>query len=465
MQEFPDDPETPLRPARRIFCNRTLNLRSIKAIGYDMDYTLVHYHAHEWEARAYYYLKDKLEADGWPTQGLEYDPDFIMRGLVLDVRLGNIVKANRFGYIKRAFHGTRPMRFEAMRQVYQRTLVDLKLNRFKFLNTLFSLSSACMFLQLVDRLEQGIMEQPLGYHDLWQQVTRSLDEAHAEGLLKEDILNDPERFIDLDEDAPGAILDQRLAGKKTLLITNSDWLYTKAIMEYAYQPFLPKGMHWKDLFDVVILSARKPDFFSQHMPAFEVVNEDGLLKPVIGDLTPGKSYVGGHAGMVEGMLGAAGDEILYVGDHLFADVTVSKNISRWRTALVLRELEAELEAQIQFVNEQRQLTQLMEEKSRIEYAINQHRLNFLRRGRDGEHPDLVKAWRDLDQQVAQLARSSSRLHNANWGLIMRTGNDKSYIARKVENYADIYTSRVSNFLHVTPFANFRSQTNRLPHDP
>ena len=40
-------------PERGIFCNRTLNLRSIKAIGYDMDYTLVHYHVDEWERRAY----------------------------------------------------------------------------------------------------------------------------------------------------------------------------------------------------------------------------------------------------------------------------------------------------------------------------------------------------------------------------------------------------------------------------
>src|SRR5262249_41081363 len=28
-------------PARRVFCNRTLNMRSIRAVGCDMDYTLV----------------------------------------------------------------------------------------------------------------------------------------------------------------------------------------------------------------------------------------------------------------------------------------------------------------------------------------------------------------------------------------------------------------------------------------
>ena len=34
---------------RQIYCNRTLNLRSIRAIGYDMDYTLIHYRVDEWE--------------------------------------------------------------------------------------------------------------------------------------------------------------------------------------------------------------------------------------------------------------------------------------------------------------------------------------------------------------------------------------------------------------------------------
>ena len=32
-------------PGRQIYSNRTLNLRTIRAIGYDMDYTLLHYDA------------------------------------------------------------------------------------------------------------------------------------------------------------------------------------------------------------------------------------------------------------------------------------------------------------------------------------------------------------------------------------------------------------------------------------
>jgi 5'-nucleotidase len=63
---LPGHAKLPL-PSQRIFCNRTLNLRSIKAIGYDMDYTLVHYKVGAWERRAYEYLQKKLLAEGYPV--------------------------------------------------------------------------------------------------------------------------------------------------------------------------------------------------------------------------------------------------------------------------------------------------------------------------------------------------------------------------------------------------------------
>ena len=47
-------------PARRIFCNRTLNLRSIRAVGFDMDYTLVHYQVEEWERACFDHVKQSL---------------------------------------------------------------------------------------------------------------------------------------------------------------------------------------------------------------------------------------------------------------------------------------------------------------------------------------------------------------------------------------------------------------------
>jgi HAD superfamily 5'-nucleotidase-like hydrolase len=135
---MPADPSARPTRARGIFCSRTLNLRAIRAIGYDMDYTLIHYQVEEWERRAYEHLRRKFADLGWPVADLEFDAELIVRGLVIDTELGNVIKANRFGYVKRAYHGTRHLDFEEQRRAYARTIVDLADPRFVFLNTLFA---------------------------------------------------------------------------------------------------------------------------------------------------------------------------------------------------------------------------------------------------------------------------------------------------------------------------------------
>lgn len=99
-------PSSARNSPRGIFCSRTLNLRSISAIGYDMDYTLMHYNVMAWEGRAYDYCMVNLRNMGFPVEGLAFDPDLVIRGLVIDKEKGNLVKADRFGYVKRAMHGT-----------------------------------------------------------------------------------------------------------------------------------------------------------------------------------------------------------------------------------------------------------------------------------------------------------------------------------------------------------------------
>lgn len=188
-------------------------------------------------------------------------------------------------------------------------------------------------------------------------------------------------------------------------------------------------------------------------------------------------YMGSNAGKVEESLGLSGDEILYVGDHLFVDVSVTKNVLRWRTALVLRELEKEIQALQRFADRQADLSEQMREKEQLEAEHAQLRLQLQRKEKaygltpDGTETELRSQITDcrqriakLDQKIEPLARASGRLHNPNWGLVMRTGKDKSYLARQMERYADIYTSRVSNFLDRTPYAYLRSHRGSLPHD-
>jgi 5'-nucleotidase len=65
------------------------------------------------------------------------------------------------------------------------------------------------------------------------------------------------------------------------------------MMSYAYDRFLPGDMTWRDLFDMVIVMARKPDFFSYNMSLYEVVTEDGLMRPVLA-AKRGGLYCGGR---------------------------------------------------------------------------------------------------------------------------------------------------------------------------
>jgi HAD superfamily 5'-nucleotidase-like hydrolase len=472
-QTFPVTP-----PGRGIYCNRTLNLRSIRAIGFDMDYTLVHYKVEEWERRAYEHLRQRLVTLKWPVEGLAFDPQLCARGLVIDAERGNVVKANRFGYVMRAYHGTQPLEHDAWRKAYARERVDLSDPRWAFLNTLFNISEGCMYMQLVDLLDQRKLPDVLGYADLYRVVRRSLDEAHMEGQLKAEIVGAPERFIELDEELPLALLDLKHAGKKLLLITNSEWEYTAPVMSYALDRFLAAGTTWRALFDLVIVSARKPDFFTARIPIHQVVTDSGLLRPFPAKLEEGSVYHGGNARTVEKHLECSGDDILYVGDHIFTDVNVSKSVLRWRTALVLRELEEEQGALGRFRDDQAHLNELMAQKEELEYQSCQARVQVQRaKERYGPAPsakvseldrrmgDLRRQLQDLDVAIGPLAKASGELVNPHWGPPMRAGSDKSHLARQVERYADIYMSRVSNFLFQTPFVYLRSPRGSLPHDP
>lgn len=479
------DPVSSRHSPHGIFCSRTLNLRSISAIGYDMDYTLIHYNVMAWEGRAYDYCMDNLKSMGFPVDGLEFDPNLVIRGLIMDKERGNLVKADRFGYVKRAMHGTKMLSTQAVSEIYGRELVDLrKESRWEFLNTLFSVSEAVAFMQMVDRLDGGDIPEELGrldYKGLYKAVGKALFRAHVEGQLKSEIMSNPERFVEPDPKLPLALLDQKEAGKKLLLITNSDYHYTNNMMRHSFDRFLPNDMGWRDLFDIVIVSANKPEFFQMSHPMYEVVTSEGLMRPCF-KAQPGGLYSGGSAQMVESSLKTHGDEILYVGDHIYTDVSQSKVHLRWRTALICRELEEEYIALIHGRGHRAALIELINQKEVVGDLFNQLRLALQRRtkGRPAQTlaatnmddqelmesmQQLLIVMQRLDYKIAPMLDADGEDFNKRWGYLSRAGLwDKSHLTRQIEKYADIYTSRVSNFLNYTPFMYFRSQEQMLAHD-
>ena len=161
---------------RGLFCNRTLNMRSISAIGYDMDYTLIHYRVEEWERRAYEHMQRAARrARAGRSGDLEFDPD------ARDPRAGHRHRAGqpRQGQplrLREARRRTAPrsLDFEEQREAYARTIVDSSEPRWVFLNTLFSLSEGCIYAQLVDLLDaRQAAGRASGYADLYARVRAS----------------------------------------------------------------------------------------------------------------------------------------------------------------------------------------------------------------------------------------------------------------------------------------------------
>mmetsp|Transcript_9338 Transcript_9338/g.14729 ORF Transcript_9338/g.14729 Transcript_9338/m.14729 type:complete len:773 (+) Transcript_9338:291-2609(+) len=484
----PKDWNLPAQPQRAVFCSRTINLGAVKCIGYDMDYTLIHYNIIEWEGRAYHYAKENLRQVGFPVDDLVFDPELVCRGIIIDKQLGNLIKVDRFGYVRRALHGTNRLTQSKTSEVYGRLLVDLRESRWVFLNTLFSVSEACLYTQLVEKLDAGKLQveditgqgTKLTYSQLFNAVSTALFKAHVEGRLKTDVMNDPDRYVEFDPDLPLTLLDQKHAGKKLALVTNSDWEYTRRMMTQVMDRFLPHGMTWRDLFDVVMVSSRKPAFFSQKMPLYEIVTEDGMMREKF-KLKEGRIYSGGSASMVETLFDCSADQIMYIGDHIFTDVNVANKIMRWRTALIVREIEEEVVAMDRGRAQTRELQDLIKKREQCSNIVNHVRTELNRYHSNGRsvstmvNPEneaelqdtlgkLLSTMNEYDKQIAPLMYKDGGHFNKYWGYLSRGGfGGKSHLMRQVEKYADVYTSRVANFLRYTPYHYFRSSTQSLAH--
>lgn len=79
---------------------------------------------------------------------------------------------------------------------------------------------------------------------------------------------------------------------------------------------------------------------------------------VHGPIVPGV-YQGGNAKKFTEDLGVGGDEILYIGDHIYGDILRLKKDCNWRTALVVEELGEEIASQIRALPIEKKIVEAM----------------------------------------------------------------------------------------------------------
>ncbi|WOG97823.1 hypothetical protein DCAR_0417164 [Daucus carota subsp. sativus] len=489
---------------KQIFCNRSLNMKGIVAVGFDMDYTLAQYKPETFETLAYNGTIKKLVYDlGYPKELLEwkFDWTYMVRGLVLDKKRGNILKMDRHKYVKVAYHGFQELSKEDKVMAYGSTLIRDAFDEpdYALIDTLFSLAEAFLFAQLVDFKDNnpGLIPEATDYGQMYKDVRAAVDLCHRDGTLKEMVALDPKRYINEDKMIVPMLKMLRDSGRATFLVTNSLWDYTNVVMNFLCEPEPQSGSQtltfdWLKYFDVVITGSAKPGFFHENRAnLFEVEPKSGMLlntdngTPMVqvGSTSVDvqlksrdkgfKVFQGGNVGHLHKLLAIeSSSQVLYVGDHIYGDILRSKKILGWRTMLVVPELEKEVELLWEIRGSRKQLQTLRNERDSIENKI--HRLEWSLKFEGVNADEKQKIHEELEELTSereqvrishqQAQRACHQKFHKVWGQLMKTGYQNSRFAHQVERFACLYASQVTNLSLYSPDKYYRPSEDFLPHE-
>ena len=125
------------------------------------------------------------------------------------------------------------------------------------------------------------------------------------------------------------------------MLTNSGFDFVDRGMRFLIGP------EWRQLSDLVIVSAQKPAFYTRDSP-FRAISERirDVARGRAKDLEKGRVLIGGslaELGRLTGW-GGIGKQVLYVDVHVHTDLRAQRRKAGWATAAILRELEHELTA-------------------------------------------------------------------------------------------------------------------------
>jgi len=551
---------------RRIFCNRNLRMDQVELIGFDMDYTLALYHQDRLERLSIELTLRKLVEDrGYPPaiRDLHYDPSWAIRGLMVDRELGNVFKMDRHSHVGRCYHGFRKLTPEERKQAYRNERINLSSDRYEWIDTLFGLPEAVMYVTLVDWFAQ--QQRRVDFDQLFGDIRLSIDEAHRDDTLKSVIRSDLGSYIVKDPELPETLHKLRSSGKKLFLLTNSLFDYTDAVMCFLFEGATTPYPSWRNYFDVVVVGGAKPGFFTGTRPFVALDPANGA--PLAGEVKQfqrDRVYQGGNVVAFEEMTGIRGENVLYVGDHIYGDIMRLRKQHMWRTAMIIQELDREIQVGERLGAQLRDLELLDRRRRNLESEIDFQALRLKRiqrllddanalsaaqliappqpsvaalaagasvaaspepqpetplaaalaashvaavaqsvvpgsyglpvpSHRDPEPAETSRALPSLSpglrariedakhqiksnldvlrdrarlmtEEVALIEDAAERAYNQVWGSVLREGNDNSRFGEQVGDYADLYTSRVSNFLSYSPLRYFRAPRRAMPHE-
>lgn len=480
-------PRLKLPKWNRIYVNRSLNMASINCIGFDMDHTLVLYNRENFESLAFRETLKKFIDAGYPDElsRLEFDPDSVIRGLMVDRKRGNLLKVDAHKYVKVAMHGRTILGKQERHRLYNSE--SFRPQDFLSIDTFFALSEVQLFTEIVDYMQKNPGKISKTFEEVYQDLRTFIDLSHRDGSIKTKVLAEPDKYFVKDKFRSDVLVHLINGDKRIFLLTNSHYDYSNEAMSYLYNDADPDFSDWKQYFEYIIVASAKPGFFTGAAPFSKIAN-GGEPQEHSGPLETGSVYHGGNARLFQDLTNQKGDEILYVGDHIYGDIIRSKENLNWRTLLIVEELDKQLPIleELQPILEKiqtsiREREKIDEEAQRIRSRLrsNQRRLNLAPYRDDRKKSDNIRVIIDehkekllvkegelqsMEKKIRKLIMERDVQIHPFWGELMRVGLEKSRFARQVEGYACLYTGRVTNMRFYSPFKRFVSPHDFMPHE-
>ena len=276
------------------------------------------------------------------------------------------------------------------------------------------------------------------------------------------------------------------------LLTNSLYDYTSVVMSYLLDGERKAYPSWRNYFDIVIVGGAKPAFFNELRPFVQIDPATGA--PIsnghngesIKHLSRDKVYQGGNVVAFEQMTGTRGEQVLYIGDHIYGDILRLRKQHMWRTAMVLQELERDISVSDRLQAQIHDLELLDRRHRNLESEIDYQTLRLKKIQRLLDEPGTAAQLRArleeerkglrasieslraraqlMDAEVDSLEARIDRADNSQGGSCLREGHQNSRFGEQVNDYADLYTSRVSNFGPYSPLRYFRAPRRPMPHE-
>ncbi|MCB9228693.1 MAG: HAD-IG family 5'-nucleotidase [Deltaproteobacteria bacterium] len=480
-------PKTGIPKQNRIFVNRSLNFGNIKLVGFDMDHTLAPYNKESFESLSFQKTLEKFIEAGYPQElsTFTYKHNFLIRGLMVDKERGNVLKVDSHKYVKDAYHGYKRLTKEERQTLYNQP--GFNSQNFITVDTFFALSEVQLFVDLVQYNSDNPGRISKSFSEIYKDLRKFIDASHADGSIKNEVLRFPEKYLMKDKHLARTLVRLIDSGKRLFLLTNSQYAYTQSIMSYVLHQAHEDFDSWQDYWDYIIVGASKPGFFTGTQPFFEVQEHSGLLKVHSGSLT-NAAFFGGNARLFESLTGFSGDEILYVGDHIYGDIIRSKGVLNWRTMLIIKELEEEIPKIENSLSYLQSMDEILEDKEALDEELQKirslkaaTRRQLQRAYQTGDEKKIhnletsdnrleerlnnnKKLLKTMETRIKDLIEEREKMFHPIWGELMKVGLERSRFAHQVCNYACLYSSGVSNLRYYSPYKKFTSLLEKLPHE-